>query len=200
MSTTPPEGAGTPAPSTPPLDTATAPPELTTPAATDPAAPPPAQPAAPDTAQTTPAAQPSAPLVPQFGGASVTAQPSDLAPSSDPGYVSALPLLTTGAYGFLVEELARLLAANGYPNKVAAGVAPPMLDDELMRMVRAFQEEQAIEPHAMQGEAAPLVRRDHEGIVEAATWRALHGVEDVAAAGEHELLAVDRRYNVGAFA
>jgi hypothetical protein len=143
---------------------------------------------------------------PQLGGATVANQTSleqANAAKNDPGYVSSKPLLTTGAWGHDVAVLAWLLHEAGYPNPVHAGLEAPMLTDEIMRMVRAFQESQGIDPAGPQrgvtGEgpaAGPLIRRDHEGIVDAPTWAALHE----AAGVEVDLAVAEIRYPAGSFA
>jgi hypothetical protein len=168
---------------------------------------PPAPPAEPSPPTPTTPAEPAAPA-PTFGGA--TPDPSVEAATAakdknDPGFVVAKPLLTTGAFGHDVAELAKLLDAAGHPNAVAAGLEPPMLTDELMRLVRAFQLANGIDPakpqHGVAGgdtsgpAGAPLVRADHEGIVEWSTWAALYN-----AAGVPVELGVSERYPEGSFA
>jgi hypothetical protein len=126
--------------------------------------------------QPQPAAQPASPPQPaQFGGSTPSEQAqAALAATDQGGYVSAKPLLVTGTAGRLVAELAHLLHLSGYVNKVAAGLVPAVLDDELMRIVREFQADHGIDPAAPQGDAPPLVRKDHAGLVEAATWALLY--------------------------
>jgi hypothetical protein len=170
----------------------------------DPTAPPEA--AAADHPAAAPDDAPAAPAT--FGGSTPSAQvQAAVDQSNDPGFVVAKPLLTTGAYGHDVAQLAAMLEAAGHPNAVAAGLAPPMLSDELMRTVREFQEAQGIDPagpqHGVDGPdanaptGAPLVRRDHEGIVEWRTWAALYD----AAGVESDVLEVDAiRYPAGSFA
>jgi hypothetical protein len=143
---------------------------------------------------------------PQMGGATVADQTSleqANAAKDDPGYVVAKPLLTTGAYGHDVAVLAMLLHEAGYPNPVHAGLEAPMLTDEIMRMVRAFQEAHGIDPAGPQpgvegdGPAgAPLVRRDHEGIVDGRTWAELYDAADV----DVEIAVAEIRYPAGSFA
>lgn len=114
-------------------------------------------------------------LLPQFGGGQVEAADSVPSVSDEGGYVAALPLLTTGAYGPLVGFLAKLLDRAGFANAQHAGKAEPMLDDALMSKVRAFQAQHGIDPSGPQDGAAPLIRKDHEGLVDAKTWQALLG-------------------------
>lgn len=141
----------------------------------DPAAP--VETAAPTT--DTPAA---AAMMPQFGGVAEAPKEAVPAVSAEGGYVAAMPLLTTGAYGKIVALLAKLLHEAGFPNDVHAGKAEPMLDDALMGVVKHFQQANGIDPSAPQDGAAPLVRKDHGGLVEAKTWEALlgavHAIED----------------------
>jgi hypothetical protein len=131
------------------------------------------------------------PATPQFGGAAFREE-HGVADVAGDGYVSARPLLMVGAFGPVVSELAHALADAGYANKVAAGRSQPLLDDELMRVVQQFQDDNEIAPHRPQGEAAPLVpgRDRHSGVVEAATWDALGLTEHVDA----------NRYPAGSFA
>lgn len=96
------------------------------------------------------------------------------------GYASARPQLGVGSGGPDVAELAQLLAAAGYPNPIAEGLAPAVLDDRMMRLVRDFQEAHDIDPGtASDGAALPQIPRDHAGIVDAATWDALGGRQEV---------------------
>jgi peptidoglycan hydrolase-like protein with peptidoglycan-binding domain len=147
----------------------------------------------------------AAPASPQLGGATPDARMAEArAADEGPGYVVSKPILSTGDYGHDVAYLAHLLAANGHDNAVAAGLRQPVLDDELMRMVREFQDASGIDPAGPQHgfdasgpAAAPLIRRDAEGIVDAATWAAL--LEGSGADVEAEL-KVELRYPKGAFA
>jgi hypothetical protein len=97
----------------------------------------------------------------------------------DGGYASAKPLLMQGAAGPDVAELGHLLADHGYPNAISKGTAdaPPVLDDELMATVIAFQRDNGIDPWSREGADAtnpPLLRQNvHQGIVDARTWEAL---------------------------
>jgi hypothetical protein len=165
----------------PPLSAPPSVPADTTPP--EPAAAPTAAPAAPS--------QP-AQMQPQLGGAPL---PPELAYQAEnqTGYVCAEPLLMVGAHGAAVAELAHLLDDHGYPNKVAQGVAQPVLDDELIRVVQAFQDDNGIAPHKPQDGAPPLVpgRDRHSGIVDAATWVALRD-------GERREIVI--RYPEGSFA
>jgi peptidoglycan hydrolase-like protein with peptidoglycan-binding domain len=101
-------------------------------------------------------------------------------PVDEGGYSSAMPLLMIGAAGEFVELLALALADNGYGNDIADGRGsfPPVLDDALMRQVVDFQHEHGIDPWSQTSPDAtnpPVVRRDHSGVVDAATWEALLG-------------------------
>lgn len=129
-------------------------------------------PTGPGDAETAPPEQAEPSRPPQFGGQQFTPTTPQ---SEGDGYVSSRPLLMVGAAGAIVAELAHALEAAGYPNKIAAGEAQPVLDDELMRLVQQFQDDQGIAPHRPQGEAAPLVpgRDRHSGVVDALTWQAL---------------------------
>jgi peptidoglycan hydrolase-like protein with peptidoglycan-binding domain len=117
--------------------------------------------------------------LPQFGGVASPVTEAQPAVSEEGGYVAAKPMLTTGAHGPIVAELAELLHDAGFPNQVHAGQVAPILDDTLMLLVRAFQAREGIDPSAPQDGAAPLIPRSHGGIVDAKTWEALLG--DVAA-------------------
>ncbi len=132
---------------------------------------------------------------PQFGGATPDESlAAAVKLQGEPGYVSSKPMLSTGSWGAEVAELADLLAKAGYPNHVAAGLAAPMLSDELMRSVRAFQDANQVDPTSAQDGAAPLIRKDHEGIVDAATWAALYKSAGQDQAG----LAIRERYPMAA--
>jgi len=113
--------------------------------------------------------------LPQFGGVASPVTEAQPAVSKEGGYVSSKPLLTTGAHGPIVAELAELLHDAGFPNQVHAGQVAPILDDTLMLLVRAFQAREGIDPSAPQDGAAPLIPRSHGGIVDAKTWEALLG-------------------------
>ncbi len=165
-----------------------------------------APPTGPGDAEHAPAVEQEAPpefyAAPVFGGATHDEEVAAAteAAKHDRGGVIAKPLLTTGAHGPIVEELAMLLDEAGYPNRVAAGLQEPTLDDGLMLQVRAFQEANGIAPHKPKQAAdgswsAPLVRENHQGIVEHETWRALleQAGRDLAE------LEVHRRYPVGSF-
>jgi hypothetical protein len=154
----------------------------------------PARPAATATAEPTPADSASAPDTahpaeatppPNLGGYGLGgyldpgAAPPPPADGGD-GYVSSKPLLMIGAAGPDVAELGHLLAEHGYENAISRGTAdaPPALDDALMAIVVAFQQDQGIDPWARDGDDAtnpPLLRRDHSGVVDARTWEALLG-------------------------
>jgi hypothetical protein len=175
--------------------------------ATDPAAPPPAvaapdnavdpaRPAAtatdaptpsdsardPDTAHPAEATAP-APNVGGYGlGGYLDPGTSAPRPADDEGggYVSSKPLLMIGAAGPDVAELGHLLAEHGFENAVSRGTAdaPPVLDDALMAVVVAFQQDNGLDPWARESDdatAPPLLRRDHSGVVDARTWEALLG-------------------------
>lgn len=136
--------------------------------------------AAPDTTHAPEATAPS--TVGGYGlggyldtGAS-TPQPAD----DQGGYVSSKPLLMIGAAGPDVAELGHLLAEHGFDNAISRGTAdaPPVLDDALMAIVVAFQQDQGIDPWARESDDSPnppLLRRDHSGVVDARTWEALLG-------------------------
>lgn len=132
------------------------------------------------------------PMQPQIGGAPTPPELAHLAPDEG-GYVNAEPFLMVGAHGPAVAELAHLLDDHGYTNKIAHGLAQPTLDDELMRIVQAFQDDNDIAPHKPQDGAPPLVpgRDRHSGVVDAKTWVALR---------RGEIRAVTVRYPEGSFA
>lgn len=107
------------------------------------------------------------------------------------GYSSSRPLLMVGAAGPEVAELAFLLAKAGYSNAIVEGKAdaPPTLDDALMADVVEFQAANGIDPWASDGPNAPIIRRDHSGVVDARTWEALLGYKPVQTRAGSEVLA-----------
>lgn len=130
----------------------------------------------------------AAPSTPQFGGTTAPVTDAQPAVTDDGGYVSSLPLLTSGAAGPIVSFLAELLHHHGFANDVHAGTAEAVLDDALMGIVRAFQAKAGVDPSEGQGGSAPLVSKAHTGLVDAKTWEAL--------IGDAKSLAVGARYVV----